>query len=486
MIFLGTSRCGLPLRQTGKMPKPRTGARTQSSAPAASEQQRIEVNRDNGRDGTGRGRDDRPDNRDAGKGRAGDTGAYSSRSRDERAGRGSGERTPRRERGYGRDKEGRRDRPFRANERDDRRRDAGRDSRAYGERERDRDRPPARRGGFGGRYGVRNRDDREERPFRDRRDQREDRPARSFRDRPERRPSRDRGGRTFGDRPRPFSRDNRTGGDGRGSRSTRREKLPELAADIRPDELDREAREELRSLPNDLADLVAKHLVAVVRALSVDDPERAYEHAKVARRFATRVGVVREVSGIAAYRAGQYAEALKELRTARRLTGIDDYLPMMADCERGLGRPERALDLIRSPEAERLDRAGRIELAIVESGARRDLGQYDAAVVTLQRVPELRDPEPKPWSARLAFAYADALADAGQEKAAIDWFARAMAFDEDEETAAAERYAELTGGTIEDLEEDYAPDHAGEIDDVKELDDVKDLDDRDTGDRGTP
>lgn len=195
---------------------------------------------------------------------------------------------------------------------------------------------------------------------------------------------------------------------------------------------------------------------------------------------------MREVSGIAAYRAGQYAEALKELRTARRLTGIDDYLPMMADCERGLGRPERALDLIRSPEAERLDRAGRIELAIVESGARRDLGQYDAAVVTLQRVPELRDPEPKPWSARLAFAYADALADAGQEKAAIDWFARAMAFDEDEETAAAERYAELTGGTIEDLEEDYAPDHAGEIDDVKELDDVKDLDDRDTGDRGTP
>lgn len=231
--------------------------------------------------------------------------------------------------------------------------------------------------------------------------------------------------------------------------------LPELEADITPEELDREAWAELRSLPNDLADLVASHLVAVTRALSADDPERAYEHAKVARRFATRIGMVREVSGIAAYRAGRYAEALNDLRAARRLTGTDDYLPVMADCERGLGRPERALDLIRSQEAERLNRAGRIELAIVESGVRRDLGQYDAAVVTLQRVAELRDPQPRPWSARLAFAYADALAEAGHEAAAIDWFARAMAFDEDGETDAAERYAELTGSAIEDLEEDF-------------------------------
>ncbi|WP_246081206.1 hypothetical protein [Nonomuraea mesophila] len=137
----------------------------------------------------------------------------------------------------------------------------------------------------------------------------------------------------------------------------------------------------------------------------------------------------------------------------------------MADCERGLGRPERAIDLVRSPEAERLDRAGRIELTIVESGARRDLGQHDAAVITLQRLPELRDPQPKPWSARLAFAYADALADAGHQEAATDWFGRAMAFDEDGETDAAERYAELTGSVIEDLEEDFDED-ASDADDL--------------------
>ncbi|MGN9840563.1 hypothetical protein ACTMTI_20795 [Nonomuraea sp. H19] len=233
--------------------------------------------------------------------------------------------------------------------------------------------------------------------------------------------------------------------------------------------------EELRSLPGDLSDLVGRHLVAAERALEDDDPDQAHEHTKVARRFAARIGVVREAAGIVAYRAGHFSEALSDLRAARRMTGSEAYLPIMADCERGLGRPERAIDLVRSPEAERLDRAGRIELSIVESGARRDLGQHDAAVITLQRLPELRDPQPKPWSARLAFAYADALADAGHTEAATDWFGRAMAFDEDGETDAAERYAELTGAVIEDieedLEEDFDTDDAAETAEAAEVDD---------------
>ncbi|MCF6475089.1 hypothetical protein FAF44_42985 [Nonomuraea sp. MG754425] len=231
--------------------------------------------------------------------------------------------------------------------------------------------------------------------------------------------------------------------------------MPEMAPDITVDELEKEVLEELRSLPGDLADLVGRHLVAAERALEEDDADRAHEHTKVARRFAARIGVVREAAGIVAYRAGHFSEALSDLRAARRMTGSEAYLPVMADCERGLGRPERAIDLVRSPEAERLDRAGRIELTIVESGARRDLGQHDAAVITLQRLPELRDPQPHPWSARLAFAYADALAEAGHQDAATDWFGRAMAFDEDGETEAAERYAELTGAVIEDIEEEF-------------------------------
>jgi tetratricopeptide (TPR) repeat protein len=208
----------------------------------------------------------------------------------------------------------------------------------------------------------------------------------------------------------------------------------------------------LRTLPKDLAGRVARHLVMAGR-LAEEDPETAYRHAKAARRVASRVGLVREAAGLAAYHAGEWAEALAELRAARRLsTSEDSYLPVMADCERGLGRPERALDLAKAPAAKNLDQAGRIELRIVESGARRDLGQFDAAVVTLQ-MPELRDRRLRPWSARLFYAYADALVDAERRDEAAEWFARAAAADRDGDTDAAERYAELEGLHILDTEE---------------------------------
>ncbi|WP_233526147.1 hypothetical protein [Actinomadura spongiicola] len=218
------------------------------------------------------------------------------------------------------------------------------------------------------------------------------------------------------------------------------------------EELDPDARAELRTLPKDLATKVARHLVMAGR-LADEEPERAHRHARAARRLASRVGIVREAAGIAAYHAGEWAEALAELRAARRLSSGDDaYLPVMADCERGLGRPERALDLIKSPEARNLDPMGRVELRIVESGVRRDLGQRDAAVVTLQ-IPELRDRRLRPWSVRLFYAYADALEEAGRRSEAADWFARAAAADRDGETDAAERYAELDGLHIVDTEE---------------------------------
>ncbi|GAA4398569.1 hypothetical protein GCM10023088_82750 [Actinomadura verrucosospora] len=214
-----------------------------------------------------------------------------------------------------------------------------------------------------------------------------------------------------------------------------------------------EAREELRTLPKDLAVKVARHLVMAGR-LAEDEPEQAYRHAKAARRLASRVGIVREAAGIAAYHAEEWAEALAELRAARRLgAGDSSYLAVMADCERGLGRPERALDVIKSPEAEKLDPAERVELRIVESGVRRDMGQHDAAVVTLQ-IPELRDRRLRPWSVRLFYAYADALVEAGREEEASDWFARAAAADRDGDTDAAERYAELEGLEILDTEEE--------------------------------
>lgn len=219
------------------------------------------------------------------------------------------------------------------------------------------------------------------------------------------------------------------------------------------EQLDPETWSGLRSLPKDLAVVVARHLVMAGRFLD-DDPDRAYLHAKTARRLGSRVAVVREGCGIVAYHAGHWAEALADLRAARRLSGREAYLPIMADCERGLGRPERSLSLARSAEAERLDQAERVEMRIVESGARRDMGLYDAAVLALQ-IPELKEQRLRPWSARLLYSYADVLSAAGRDDEAAEWFAKAAAADREGETDAAERYAGLEGLEIVDTAEDF-------------------------------
>jgi tetratricopeptide (TPR) repeat protein len=202
-------------------------------------------------------------------------------------------------------------------------------------------------------------------------------------------------------------------------------------------------------LPGDLAEAVARRLVA---ASLEPDAEKAYLHAQAARRLAARVGVVRESSGIAAYRAGQWADALSELRAARRLTGRATYLPLMADAERALGRPDRALELVTGPESRNVDRATAIELRIVESGIRRDQGLPEAAVAVLE-VPELTRRRAGGWSARLYYAYADALLDAGREDEARDWFGRAAAADPDGETDATERFEELDPAVFDYLDD---------------------------------
>jgi tetratricopeptide (TPR) repeat protein len=168
--------------------------------------------------------------------------------------------------------------------------------------------------------------------------------------------------------------------------------------------------------------------------------------------------VVREACGIAAYQTGRWAEALSELRAARRMTGRDDYLPIMADCERALGRLDRALALVREANPADLDRATQIELRIVESGIRRDQGLPDAAVLALQ-VPELASGRLRPWSARLFYAYADTLLAAGRVDEARDAFVRAAEADPQGQTDAAERLDDLDGIEFDDLEDEDLEEH---------------------------
>ncbi len=187
--------------------------------------------------------------------------------------------------------------------------------------------------------------------------------------------------------------------------------------------------------------------------LADDDPQQALAHARAARRLGGRLALVREGAGITAYLAGEWAEALNELRAARRISGDNNLLHVIADCERALGRPERALDIARGPEVAGLPVELKVEMAIVEAGARRDMGQFDAAVLVLQSVPgaSLSADTTQDWTPRLWYAYADSLAAAGRQEEAVRWFAATRDIDEDEITDAAERLAELGGSPTDAL-----------------------------------
>jgi tetratricopeptide (TPR) repeat protein len=212
---------------------------------------------------------------------------------------------------------------------------------------------------------------------------------------------------------------------------------PDLPEGITGAELDRGVRAQLKGLPEKLAARVARHLAAAGVYID-EDPELAYRHALAARARASRIAVVREAAGETAYAAGHYAEALSELRAAKRMNGATDYLPIMADCHRALGNPEQAIKLAKSPSVANFSAEAKAEMTLVEAGARRDMGQLDAALRTLELAP-LTSKSRAPWVVRLRYAYADTLEAAGRESDALAWFHRTHAIDSEELTDAAER-----------------------------------------------
>ncbi|MEN3346153.1 MAG: hypothetical protein V7635_2729 [Arthrobacter sp.] len=247
---------------------------------------------------------------------------------------------------------------------------------------------------------------------------REDRPARTFdradsgprqfgRDREENRPMRE-----------PNARDLRS------ANRPDRERSPQIDEDVTGKELDRATQHQIKTLEDNSAEWVARHLVMAGRLID-EEPELAFQHALAASRRGGRLSAVREAVGLTAYAAGHYGEALREFRTYRRISGSNMHLPVMADCERGLGRPDRALEMARSDEAKDLDAPGKAELAIVAAGARADLGQLDAAVSELEIV-QLDINRAFSYSPRLFRAYADALAAVGRTAESEKWQRQAL------------------------------------------------------------
>jgi len=213
-----------------------------------------------------------------------------------------------------------------------------------------------------------------------------------------------------------------------------------------------------------------------------EDPELAYKYSQEALRRAGRIDVVREAAGIAAYVTERYAEALRELRTVRRLTGSNEHLPLMADAERGLGRPEKALELANSPEADTLDNFGKVELAIVASGARADLGEYDAALATLDKLPPLEGD----LALRVLMARAAVLQAAGKFDEAKELLSD---FDEDELDRAAGNVPDpiYVYETFEEPAEDEEPAEGENLAENEQLDDDEQLaSDEDSGEDDEP
>ena len=300
-----------------------------------------------------------------------------------------------------------------------RREEGRRDERNWGDRPRRDERGWQERGHERRRDGER----REERPRRDG-ERRDERPRREG-DRRDERPRRDgersdfrRGQGRGGNRNGRFDRD-RLRGERRNSRPPQRNRVPEpeLPEDVSAKDLDSTARMGLRALSRLNAENIARHLVMTQRLLETD-PEVAYAHARYAASHAGRIAIVREAAGIAAYVAGLYSEALRELRAARRLSGMDTmYRAMEVDCERALGRPDAALRSAQNALQLDLEDDERAELAIVVTGIYHDQGNDELALITIEDAIR-KAPKDTETLRRLHSVRADRLEDLGRVREA--------------------------------------------------------------------
>jgi hypothetical protein len=201
-------------------------------------------------------------------------------------------------------------------------------------------------------------------------------------------------------------------------------KSPLIPDEITEKDLELGLRVQLKTLTPENAEMVARHL-AMVGLLIDQDPELAHQHALAAAGRAARIALVRETVGITAYTVGDFAVALRELLTFRRISGSNDQIPLMVDCERGLGRPDRALELGRSVDRSALLPGVRVNLAIAMSGARLDRDENDLALAELQ-IPELNPEKVFAYSVPLFYAYADTLEILGKDAESKRWTALAQ------------------------------------------------------------
>jgi len=233
---------------------------------------------------------------------------------------------------------------------------------------------------------------------------------------------------------------------------------PDTPTEWNDQEIHPGVKAELKGLPKDLADTVAAHIWAAGQLID-EDPALAFRHAEAARRRAGRLPIVREAAAETAYAAGEFAVALREFRAIRRMSGGDELIPLIADCERALGRHRDALEVLNELNPKHPDANLHIECLLVEAGIRDDLGQRDEALRLLTNAVS-RKVGPPPAQARLQYALANLLEETGDLAGAHRWFSSAATLDRFGDLDTADRLAALDGITLpEDFsDEDDAKD----------------------------
>ena len=207
-------------------------------------------------------------------------------------------------------------------------------------------------------------------------------------------------------------------------------------------------RAELKGVAPEAAHVVGGHLL-MAGLLVDDDPAAALEHALAAKRRAGRLQVVREAVAEAAYAAGDFRLASGEYQALRRMTGDENFVPVLADCQRALGKPVAALELLSGADTAKMNSDQRIEAVIVAAGARSDLGQGEEAQRLLRDAIASRRGG-RIGQSRLRYAYASTLEAAGDSQGARSWFVSAADFDQTTGADAQRRVDMLDGLPVDD------------------------------------
>lgn len=133
-------------------------------------------------------------------------------------------------------------------------------------------------------------------------------------------------------KPKSTDRDGRHGGRG-GQRKT--------ITSVKGGQLPKWVRDEItRSTPKDRRQPALNHLTAAMESFANERYPAASADLRKAKELSPRSATVRELLGLSAYRSGNWEEALRELRTFRRITGDLIHYPVEMDCLRALHRPD--------------------------------------------------------------------------------------------------------------------------------------------------